>query len=120
MTIQDPGRYMVKQMIDAAMGDLVDQFDAVPTEGSTVTSPAATRNLGVQLNGATDLNEVALVLPPAAPVGLRVFIRTENAIGALQVTAEPGVAVDNWTVNLAPKDCVVFYHGSVNIWSRIS
>lgn len=119
MTIQDPGRYMVQQMINASNNGEV--FEAVPTEGATVNSPAAATTLFTALlNNTVDLNAVTFKFPVGAPDNCRVFIRAAHSIAALSVEAEPGVTVDNWTVNMAPGDCVVFLHATPNIWSRIS
>lgn len=117
MTILDPGRMMVRQMIQQSNAGTA--YSAIPTEGSTISAPSVSSNLTVLLNNPTDLNAVTFVLPANSPDNLRVFIRAQNAIQALQVTAT-GETVDNWTVNMAPGDCVVYLHATPNIWSRIS
>ena len=117
MTILDSGRLMVKQMIADANAGVV--YASVPTEGSTVTAPTVTKNLTALLNNTADLTAVTFVLPAGAPDNLRVFIRAQNSIAELHVTAT-GETVDNWTVNMAPGDCVVYLHATPNIWSRIS
>lgn len=98
------------------------EFDAVPTEGSTVNAPNTSRDLIARLNGATDLLAVTFTLPneASARTTQRVFIRSQNQIATLSVTAEVGVTVDNATVLLAPGDCVVFYRAGVGIWSKVS
>lgn len=94
-------------------------IDVTPTEGGIVTLPSTNRELIVNLNPATNLNAMTLVLPNEASskMGQRVFIASTRQIANL--TATGTATVNNPTVMFSPGDNYVYFKNKPNTWSRI-
>lgn len=94
-------------------------FDAVPTEGGTVTLPQKGQDMIVNLNPAANLTAMTLVLPNEAnsTMGQRIFVSSTRQITTMTAT---GIAtVNNAQTTFSAGDNYVFFKNKPNVWSRL-
>jgi uncharacterized protein (DUF849 family) len=94
-------------------------INMTPTEGMTITLPASTQEIILNMDPATDLSLVTIALPANATPreGQRVFIGCTKSID--QVTATGPATVNAAVSMIAPGDNFVYLQNKGQTWSRL-
>lgn len=95
-------------------------INVVPTEGGTVTIPATDRDVTLNLQPATNLLELTVVLPGGqnGRVSQRVFVNSTREIDTC--TFEADIQVNSPQAMFSAGDNFVYYRNQPNIFSRIT